>query len=36
MVKDKGVILHYRIAKTMLETAAKAPEPKLAASLQAK
>ena len=35
-VKDKGVVLHYRVPKEMIETAAKAPEPKLAASLQAK
>ncbi|MFZ0519612.1 MAG: hypothetical protein WAL95_01230 [Candidatus Acidiferrales bacterium] len=35
-VKDKGVVLHYRMPKAMIETAAKAPEPKLAASLQAK
>lgn len=35
-VEDKGVVLHYSIPKAMIETAAKAPEPKLAASLQAK
>ncbi|MFY9802439.1 MAG: hypothetical protein WA211_14085 [Candidatus Acidiferrales bacterium] len=35
-VKDRGVILHYRIPKAMVETATKAPESKLAASLQAK
>ena len=35
-VKDKGVVLHYGIAKALTETAAKAPEPKLAAALQAK
>ncbi|MGA7917849.1 MAG: hypothetical protein WCA00_21615 [Candidatus Acidiferrales bacterium] len=35
-VKDRGVILHYRVPKELIETAAKAPEPRLAASLQAK
>jgi hypothetical protein len=35
-LKDKGVVLHYSIPKEMIESAAKAPEPKLAASLQAK
>ena len=35
-VKDMGVIFHYRAPKSMVETAAKAPDPKLAASLQAK
>jgi hypothetical protein len=35
-VKDKGVVLHYSIPKALIETAAKAPEPKLAVSLQAK
>jgi|SRR5580658_4735916 hypothetical protein len=35
-VKDMGVIFHYRVPKPMLETAAKALDPKLAASLQAK
>jgi hypothetical protein len=35
-VKDRGVVLHYRVPQEMMETAAKAPEPKLAASLQAK
>jgi hypothetical protein len=35
-VRDKGVVLHYSIPKELIETAAKAPEAKLAASLQAK
>jgi hypothetical protein len=35
-VKDMGVTLHYRIAKSTVETAAKASDTKLAASLQAK
>lgn len=35
-VKDRGVVLHYSIPKAKIETAAKAPEPKLAASLEAK
>ncbi len=35
-VKDMRVIFHHRVPKSMLETAAKAPDPKPAASLQAK
>ena len=35
-VKDMGVILHYRIARSTVETAAKPSDAKLAASLQAK
>jgi hypothetical protein len=35
-VRDRGVVLHYRIPKASVETAGKAPESKLAASLQAK
>jgi hypothetical protein len=35
-VKDMRVIFHYRVPKPLPETAAKAPDPKLAASLQAK
>ena len=35
-VKDMGVILHYRIAKSAVETAANASDAELAASLQAK